>query len=177
MTRVRRGDAGLAFPDRKVQMHQVTPTDAEVELIRAIAKPIQKMNRLAQIGILKDLTSSPEAIRARLNNMARNGTAPPQLAAKVRQIVENMPVTSKLKALAALIEQLKKQNSERWRLIVFTTSREPKQPFKIFLSGKGLRLGSSMGTLGYAIRRPSRILGQSHHATGSSSRLRPERKA
>lgn len=40
MSRVRRGDAGLAFPDRKVQMHQVTPTDAEVELIRAIAKPI-----------------------------------------------------------------------------------------------------------------------------------------
>jgi SNF2 family DNA or RNA helicase len=75
MSRVRRGDAGLAFPDRKVQMHQVTPTDAEIELIRAIAKPIQKMNRLAQIGILKDLTSSPEALRARLNNMARNGTA------------------------------------------------------------------------------------------------------
>ena len=75
-SRVRRGDAGLAFPDRKVQMHQVKPTDAEVELIRAIAKPIQKMNRLAQIGILKDLTSSPEALRARLNNMARNGTAP-----------------------------------------------------------------------------------------------------
>lgn len=48
------------------------------------------MNRLAQIGILKDLTSSPEALRARLNNMARNGTAPPDLAAKVREIVENM---------------------------------------------------------------------------------------
>jgi hypothetical protein len=32
MSRVRRGDAGLAFPDRKVQMHPVTPTDAEIEL-------------------------------------------------------------------------------------------------------------------------------------------------
>ena len=148
MSRVRRGDAGLAFPDRKVQMHQVTPTDAEVELIRAIAKPIQKMNRLAQIGILKDLTSSPEALRARLNNMARNGTAPPDLAAKVRQIVENMPVTSKLRGLAALIEQLKKQNPERWRLIVFTTSRETQTTIQNFLEQQGIEIGIINGDSG-----------------------------
>ena len=148
MSRVRRGDAGLAFPDRKVQMHQVTPTDAEVELIRAIAKPIQKMNRLAQIGILKDLTSSPEALRARLNNMARNGTAPSDLAVKVRQIVGNMPITSKLKGLAALIEQLKKQNPERWRLIVFTTSRETQTTIQNFLERQGIEVGIINGDSG-----------------------------
>jgi superfamily II DNA or RNA helicase len=148
MSRVRRGDAGLAFPDRKVQMHQVTPTDAEVELIRVIAKPIQKMNRLAQIGILKDLTSSPEALRARLNNMERNGTAPPDLAAKVRQIVENMPVTSKLKGLAALIAQLQKQNPERWRLIVFTTSRETQTTIQNFLELQGIKVGIINGDSG-----------------------------
>jgi superfamily II DNA or RNA helicase len=148
MSRVRRGDAGLAFPDRKVQMHQVTPTEAEIELIRSIAKPIQKMNRLAQIGILKDLTSSPEALRARLNNMAKNGTAPPELAAKVREIVENMPITSKLKGLAALIEQLKKQNPERWRLIVFTTSRETQTTIQIFLEQQGIKVGIINGDSG-----------------------------
>ena len=148
MSRVRRGDAGLAFPDRKVQMHQVTPTDAELELIRVIAKPIQKMNWLAQIGILKDLTSSPEALRAHLNNMARNGTAPPDLAAEVRQIVENMPITSKLKGLAALIEQLKKQNPERWRLIVFTTSRETQTTIQNFLEQQGIKVGIINGDFG-----------------------------
>jgi superfamily II DNA or RNA helicase len=148
MSRVRRDDAGLAFPDRKVQMHQVTPTDAEIELIRAIAKPIQKMNRLAQIGILKDLTSSPEALRARLNNMAKNGTAPPELAAKVRQIVESMPLTSKLKGLAALIAQLKKQNPERWRLIVFTTSRETQTTIHNFLEQQGIKAGLINGDSG-----------------------------
>ena len=106
------------------------------------------MNRLAQIGILKDLTSSPEALRARLNNMARNGTAPPDLAVKVRQIVGNMPITSKLKGLAALIEQLKKQNPERWRLIVFTTSRETQTTIHNFLEQQGIEVGIINGDSG-----------------------------
>ena len=148
MSRVRRGDAGLAFPERKVQMHQVTPSPAELELIRVIAKPIQKMNRLAQIGILKALASSPEALRAQLNNMARNGTAPQALASAVKDIVDRMPLTSKLKGLGALIEQLKKQNPERWRLIVFTTLRETQTTIQNFLEQQGLTVGIINGDSG-----------------------------
>src|SRR6266446_6648638 len=77
MSRIRRGDARLYFPDRVVQMHKVYPTAGEVKLIRAIAEPIQRMNRLTQISILQALVSSPEALMAQLINMARNGTAPP----------------------------------------------------------------------------------------------------
>ena len=47
-------------------MHQVEPTKAELDLIRAIAGPIQKLNRLAQISILQALTSSPDALVAQL---------------------------------------------------------------------------------------------------------------
>jgi superfamily II DNA or RNA helicase len=148
MSRVRRGDAGLAFPARKVQMHQVAPSQAELQLISTIAKPIQKMNRLAQIGILKALASSPEALRSQLNNMARNGTAPPALAAAVNAIVERMPLTSKLKGLAALVEQLKKQNPERWRLIVFTTLRETQTTIQNFLEQQGLSVGIINGDSG-----------------------------
>jgi superfamily II DNA or RNA helicase len=148
MSRVRRSDAGLAFPDRKVQMHQVPPTVAELKLIQVIAKPIQKMDRFSQIGILKALTSSPEALRARLKNMAKNGTAPPELAAIVSEIVESMPLTSKLKGLAALVEQLKRQNSERWRLIVFTTSRETQTTIQNFLEQQGLAVGIINGDSG-----------------------------
>src|ERR1700757_4498948 len=39
MSRVRRGDAKLYFPDRIVQLHRVDPTPAELELLRAISKP------------------------------------------------------------------------------------------------------------------------------------------
>ena len=87
MSRVRRGDAKLYFPGRVVQLHRVEPTAEELELIQVIAKPIQKLNRLAQIGILQALTSSPHALMAQLNTMARNGTVPQELAAAVRAIV------------------------------------------------------------------------------------------
>ena len=148
MSRVRRGDAGLAFPERKVQMHRVQPSPAELELIRTIAKPIQKMDRLSQIGILKALTSSPEALRARLRNMARNGTAPLELASAVNDIVENMPLTAKLRGLAALVDHLRKQNPDGWRLIVFTTSRETQTTIQTFLESQGIRSGIINGDSG-----------------------------
>jgi SNF2 family DNA or RNA helicase len=69
MSRVRRGDAKLYFPDRVVQLHRVASTPEELELIRVIAKPIQKLNRLAQVSILQALTSSQHALMAQLNNM------------------------------------------------------------------------------------------------------------
>jgi SNF2 family DNA or RNA helicase len=87
MSRVRRGDAKLYFPERKVLRHQVDPTAAELELIETIAEPIQKLNKLAQISILQALTSSPEALSAQLTNMARKGTVPQDLAASVKAIV------------------------------------------------------------------------------------------
>lgn len=40
MSRVRRGDAKLYFPERVVQLHKVQPSAEELELIRVIAKPI-----------------------------------------------------------------------------------------------------------------------------------------
>ena len=102
MSRVRRGDAKLYFPDRVVQLHRVDPTAAELELIRVIAKPIQKLNRLAQISILQALTSSPHALMAQLTNMARNGTVPQDLAAAVCSIVGRMKTSAKLKGLGTL---------------------------------------------------------------------------
>ncbi len=58
MSRVRRGDARLYFPDRVVHMHKVDATTAEMHLIDTIAEPIQQLNRLAQISILQALTSN-----------------------------------------------------------------------------------------------------------------------
>jgi len=91
MSRVRRGDAKLHFPTRIVKRHQVDPTPAELQLIETIAEPIQSLNILTQISILKALASSPEALNAMLKNMVRNGTAPPELSAYVNQIVQSMP--------------------------------------------------------------------------------------
>jgi SNF2 family DNA or RNA helicase len=124
MSRVRRGDAKLYFPERKVLRHQVEPTAAELELIQTIAKPLQKLNKLAQISILQALTSSPEALSAQLTNMARKGTVPQDLAASVKAIVGRMPLSAKLVGLGNLIEKLKKENPDGWRLVVFTIRRD-----------------------------------------------------
>lgn len=148
MSRVRRGDAKLYFPERVVQMHKVDPTTAELQLISTIAKPIQKLNRLAQISILQALTSSPEALMAQLNNMARNGTVPQELAVIVRTIVALMPGSAKLHGLGGLIDRLIKENPERWRLVVFTSRIETQTTIQAFLEKHGLNVGIINGTSG-----------------------------
>src|SRR5271163_1970521 len=72
MSRIRRADANLHFPERIVQLHRVNPSAEELELIRLIAGPIQNLNRLSQISILQALISSPHALLAQLKQMARN---------------------------------------------------------------------------------------------------------
>ena len=152
MSRVRRGDAKLYFPERKVLRHQVEPTAAELELIETIAKPIQKLNRLTQISILQALTSSPEALSAQLTNMARKGTAPPDLAISVKAIVSRMPLSAKLTGLGNLIEKLKKENPDGWRLVVFTIRRETQTTIENFLEGHGLKVGIINGDSGERIQ-------------------------
>jgi superfamily II DNA or RNA helicase len=148
MSRVRRGDAKLYFPDRVVQMHKIKPTTAELDLIRAIAKPIQSLNRLAQISILQALSSSPDALMAQLNNMARNGTVPEELATTVRGIVARIPTSAKLHGLGVLIDRLKSENPERWRLVVFTGRLETQTTIEAFLTRLGLKVGIINGSSG-----------------------------
>ena len=124
------------------------PTAAELELIKVIAKPIQKLNRLAQISILQALTSSPHALMAQLTNMARNGTVPQELAAAVVSIVTGMKTSTKLNGLRALIDQLTRQNPERWRMVVFTGRLETQTTIQAFLEERGLKVGIINGTSG-----------------------------
>jgi ERCC4-related helicase len=147
MSRTRRGDAKLYFPDRVVQMHRVEPTAAELELIKVVAKPIQKLNRLTQISILQALTSSPAALVAQLANMASKGSVSPDLVAAVKSIVERMPPSAKLTGLGTLVEQLKKENAE-WRLVVFTGRRETQTAVQTFLEKLGLTVGVINGDSG-----------------------------
>lgn len=148
MSRIRRGDAKLSFPERKVQMHKVEPSTGELELIRAIAKPIQSLNRLAQISILQALTSSPEALKAELETMARNRTVPTALAGLVGEIVARMPTTAKLQGLGALIDALKREDPDRWRLIVFTRRLQTQTSIQLFLEQRGLKVGIINGASG-----------------------------
>jgi superfamily II DNA or RNA helicase len=148
MSRVRRGEAKLYFPEREVQMHRVQPTTAESDLIRTIAKPLERLNRLAQISILQALASSPEALLAQLRNMGRNRTVPADLVSAVENIVLGMPLSAKLLGLQTLISQLKKEKPDKWRLVVFTTRIETQTTIQTFLEKSGLKVGIINGTSG-----------------------------
>lgn len=148
MSRVRRGDANLDFPERKIQLHKVAPSSEELDLINAIAKPIQKLNRLAQISILQALTSSPHALMAQLQTMARNKTVPMELAATVQAIVVPMQTSAKLEGLRQLVEMLQQQNPTGWRMVVFTGRRETQTTIQSFLEGLGLKVGIINGSSG-----------------------------
>lgn len=148
MSRVRRGDAKLYFPDRCIERHNVQPMPAELELIQVIKEPLKKLNRLAQISILFALTSSPDALAKQLENMARNGTVPSDLARAVRALVSAMPLSAKLRGLEQLIQHLKKQNPDSWRLVVFTGRQETQTTIQNFLEGHGLKVGIINGNSG-----------------------------
>lgn len=141
MSRVRRGDANLHFPERKVVFHKVEPTHDELRLIEAIAGPIQELNPLSQIGILQSVVSSPEALAKRLENMARNNTAPKSLAKEVREIVNGIKTTSKLEGLAVLINDLKIKQPDIWRVVVFTEWRETQTAIVNFLEKQNVTCG------------------------------------
>lgn len=148
ISRVRRDDARLYFPERVVQTHQVEPTPAELALINTIAEPIGKLNRPAQISVLQALASSPAALTAQLANMAQEGTVPASLSESIKAIVQKMPPSAKLVGLGRLIERVRQQNQDRWRLVVFTTRRETQAMIQAFLERQGLTVGIINGDSG-----------------------------
>ena len=84
----------------QIELHKVKRR-RRTRIDRSHRQADQKLNRLAQIGILQALTSSPHALMAQLNTMARNGTVPLELAATVRAIVTPMKASASFKVLGS----------------------------------------------------------------------------
>lgn len=148
MSRTRRGDVPLLFPERQVLLHRVNPTPKEIEIFDIIKEPIQKLNRLVQISILQALVSSPHALADQLETSARNGNVAVELAIKVRSIVKEMKTTAKLEGLVALVENLRKEQGENWRIVIFTERRETQTTIEAFLGERGIICGLINGDSG-----------------------------
>lgn len=148
MSRIRRADANLHFPERIVQLHRVDPLPEEHELIETIAGPIQALNRLAQISILQALISSPHALLAQLRKMADNGTVSRVLLNSVEEIVSRIHSTAKLQGLGTLVDKLRAEQPQRWRMVIFTTRRETQTTIEAFLQQRGIRCGLINGESG-----------------------------
>ena len=141
MSRVRRADANLHFPERKVLLHKVDPSPKELELIALVAKSIKKLNFLAQIVILQALVSSPEALVKVLHGMAEKKTAPKELSDEVKEVAKGIKTTAKLSGLSKLINNLKKEQPDTWRVVVFTRWRETQTRIQTFLEEQKITCG------------------------------------
>ncbi len=148
MSRTRRSDVPLLFPERHVLLHIVNQTPEEIEIFEAIKEPIQELNRLVQISILQALVSSPHALAAQLETSARNGTIPKDLAVKVRSIVNRMQTSAKLDGLWTLIEKIRKEQGQNWRAVIFTERRETQTTIEAFLGEQGISCGLINGESG-----------------------------
>lgn len=149
MSRTRRKDVSLLFPERHVLLHRVKPKREELEILEALAQPIQKLNRLLQISILQAFVSSPHALSLQLDNSARKGTLPTELALQVRNIVKRMNSTAKQEGLVELINNLKIEQGENWRAVVFTERRETQTTIEAYLSDYGIKCGLINGDSGF----------------------------
>jgi superfamily II DNA or RNA helicase len=141
MSRVRRKDANLQFPERIVQTHLVDPTSEERELITLTIRSITELNILAQIVILQALVSSPEALEKLVDGMAKKGTAPKLLADDIKIIVKKVKVTAKLHGLITLMKKLKSEKPETWRMVIFTRWRETQTTIISFLENQQIPYG------------------------------------
>src|ERR1700694_4059812 len=76
------------------------------------------------------------------------GPVPQELAATVVSIVAEMKTSTKLNGLGTLIDQLMRENPERWRMDVFTTRLETQTTIQAFLEERGLKVGIINGSSG-----------------------------
>lgn len=148
MSRIRRADANLHFPERVVQLHRVDPLPEEHELIKSIAGPIQSLDRFTQISLLKAAVSSPQALLAEIKNRAETGSIPESLVLKVAQVVERCATTAKLQGLDTLVQRLSTEQPESWRMVIFTTRRETQTSIESFLRARGISCGLINGESG-----------------------------
>lgn len=138
MSRVRRGDADLHFPQREVHLHSVDPSAEELEIIKIVAQSIEGLDRLTQIGILKTLVSSPEALVLLLRKMSEKGTIKKPFYEEVNEVVKRISITAKLQGLESLIDKLRAEKPDNWRVVIFTTRLETQTSIQNFLQDKGI---------------------------------------
>jgi hypothetical protein len=141
VSRARRDDLRLTFPDRVVQPMAVQPNPRERELFALLAKPIELLEPAAQAALLFALTSSPNAVLTELDNLAQSFSISDEVLVAARGLIGRMPLTGKLQGLKQIIDRLRLATPENWRLIVFTGSEDTQRRIQVFLEGRDIPVG------------------------------------
>lgn len=150
LSRTRRSDVKLRFPDRRVDLVRVTLQIAEQDMIRIVAGVIDRLNGLQQVSIAQAMMSSPRALVAQAENMARTGTLEDEDVADLRRAADRVAVPAKLAALFQLLDHLRDRNPGTWRAVVFTVRRDTQEMIGDALRARGVPLGFIRGGDGAA---------------------------
>lgn len=144
MSRTRRADAQLAFPEREVRTYEVKTTKVEDRLQTLVAQNIGLLNELLQVSVLVALMSSPHALLAQLRNMARSQ---PRFGALADAVGEQVAVGNRPAKITAVLQivQLAKQRQKHWRIVIFTTRRETQDMIGRVLAQEGIAVGYIRG--------------------------------
>lgn len=141
LSRARRDDLHLTFPDRVVQMIPVEPNPRERELFELLAEPIENLEPAAQSALLFALTSSPNAVLTELDKLALSYSIPEHVLVAARGLISRMPLTGKLEGLKQIIDRLRLATPDNWRLIVFTGSEDTQRRIEAFLEARNIPVG------------------------------------
>jgi superfamily II DNA or RNA helicase len=144
MSRTRRADAQLAFPEREVRTYEVKTTKVEDRLQSLVAQNIGLFNELLQVSVLVALMSSPHALLAQLRNMAQSQ---PRFGALADAVGEQVAVGNRPAKITAVLQivQLAKQRQKHWRIVIFTTRRETQEMIGRVLAQEGISVGYIRG--------------------------------
>ena len=142
MSRIRREDVDLLFPERVVLLHKVDATTEEMEILSIIHKGIRKLNSLEKSSILQAFVSSPHALATQLKNSSLT-----DLSHKVNEVINRMQTPAKLEALLLLINDIQNKQSN-WRIIVFTERRATQSIINNYLLKRGISVGLINGDSG-----------------------------
>ena len=147
IVRTRRSDAKLVFPTRNVKTQKVLPERVELELLELIGELLRSrtLNGLTQSSVGQALMSSPAALVAQLEEMARRGTVPISVARAASALVGPEVISGKLNGLAALVRELSEARPKDWRLVVFTSRSKTQEMIGRHLKMLGIPVGFIAG--------------------------------
>jgi superfamily II DNA or RNA helicase len=148
MVRTNRRESGLVFPAREVRTEICPPLPWERPLQGIVASAVQDLNPLAQTSLAVALMSSPQALLDQVARMVDKGSLAASVLRSVRDTVGARTGCAKLERLHGLVEQLRAERPEEWRVVVFTTRRRTQELIATELSRRGVAVGLIAGGAG-----------------------------
>lgn len=149
MIRTTRHESALTFPEREVQTRRCTPTNVEHRLESILRTHLPRLNRLQKLSLASAMMSSPAAFADQVGNPENQARLNREALDEVRRITEASPLGCKASSLFELMEQLRAQDPDSWRMLIFTQRKATQRELGRAFEARGGRVGYIGGDFGH----------------------------